>query len=189
MAEVTTSNGSESPESKSNGSSAKAAKGTRAKARAQSAGNPTDILFSWPAFDALGGELKERLSGGGEKVKETFGKLNEGLTQVQTTASETMEALRESYGLAGAGMREYQLKVIEFAQADANRYFEAARAMLGAKSIPEALEIQANAVRHHVEQQVRQLRTLSELTVNATRGSVEPVTGVLSSAFKKARGR
>lgn len=171
---------------------AKAAKTVKASAAAprkvaKTSSEGMSAVFTFPAFDKISGEFRERFADTAERVRETFGSVGGGLGAARDTASDALEALKKSYGRAGKGVREVNLQALEFVQDDANRFFDMVKAVFGAGSVKEALEIQGDFVRTQFQTQVRQAREIGQMSLEATRDVMTPISETVSDVVSKVR--
>lgn len=147
-------------------------------------------LFGFGGFERLGEEIRERFSEGAERMRETFGSMGgnlPGLGSLRSAAGETVEVMREAAGLAGKNMREVNLQIVAYVQDDINRFFEMAKAVVQAKSLREAMEIQGEFVRTQLETQLKQIRTIGQMTVDSARDTFEPITEKVTATVERFR--
>lgn len=109
-----------------------------------------------------------------------FSNIGDSLKNVRSTFSEVRET-------AGENRRKIGLKVIDHAQENAQKGFEAWRAVLEAKTIADAFKIQQDAVRSGFERNVKQVREVVELVTEANRASFEPIRSAFSRDEKEGR--
>jgi phasin family protein len=110
--------------------------------------------------------------------KNAFENVAEPLKQV----GETVKQVRDH---AVERSREFNVRVIEYAEKNATEVFGAARAVASAKSLNELFEIQNNFVRDQLTRSANQMRELGELVVTANREAWQPVTDRLSAVAKR----
>ncbi len=126
-----------------------------------------------------------------ESVRERFddvpGQMKENLEAVRSAANETAQVLRDSSSIAVDGVRTVNLQLLENAQADWNRFFEATRSLIEAKDFREAFEIQSEFVQEAVQAQVKQVREVSELTVEKTKESFEPISSGVTNLYTRVK--
>ncbi len=153
---------------------AKINKETKAEFKAEANGAETIIERAREAFE-------ERA----ERVMDAFAGVRERFADMRIGATDVAEVLRNSWDLATSSARDVNMQIIDFAQSDLNRLFEAQRKMLKAKSLREAAEIQANFIRTQFELGVKQTRKVSEMAVESTREVFEPITTGFSEMLEK----
>lgn len=154
-------------------------------------GNGNAFAFAVPSLENLTADFQSRWTEGAERMRAAFGQFGNvgGLDQARASAEEVAEIWRDSIGRAGKSAREVNLQAISYAQGDLNRFFDAARALLGAKSVKEWTEIQTQFVRESVETQMRQSKELGELSMEAAREALAPITENVQTAMQKLRTR
>ena len=148
----------------------------------------TAFNFTVPSLENFAEDMRSRWTEGAEKMRAAFGQFG-GLETARASAEEVAEIWRDSLDRAGKTAREIHLQAIAYAQDDANRFFDAARALLNAKSIREWSEIQTQFVREHVETQLRQSKELGELSVEAAKEAFGPLAENVTTALQKLRPR
>lgn len=111
--------------------------------------------------------------------KNAFENVAEPLKQVGETVKQVRDRTVER-------SREFNVRVIEYAEKNASEVFGAARAVASAKSLNELFEIQNNFVRDQLTRSANQMRELGELVVTANREAWQPVTDRLSAVAKRA---
>jgi hypothetical protein len=146
------------------------------------------FAFTVPSIESMTEDFKSRWSEGAERLRAAFGQVG-GFDTARASAEEVAEIWRDSFERAGKTARELNLQAISYAQGDINRFFDAARALLGAKSVKEWSEIQTQFVREQVETQMRQSKELGELSLEAAREAFAPITENVASAMQKLRTR
>jgi phasin len=83
-------------------------------------------------------------------------------------------------------MREYNLKIIDMARANAEAAFELARQLATAKTPSEFMELWASHARKQFEIFSEQTKDLTSLGQKMAGESVEPIARSVNQAFKKA---
>lgn len=136
----------------------------------------SEAPFGPTAFLKLGEDLRERVVAGATTMRDAFKNFGGQFGFMRESAGETAEAVRESISLAGQGVREVNLQLVEFAQKDLNRFFDLQKSLLQAKSIKEVLEIQSDYLKTQIDYQVKQMRAINEMAVEAAKEAAEPLT-------------
>jgi hypothetical protein len=151
-------------------------------------GSTSPFTFNVPGFESL----TERWTEGAERMRAAFTQMGGqfgGLEQARASAEEVAEIWRDSIDRVGKTAREINLQAISYAQDDVNRFFDAARALLNAKSIKEWSEIHTQFLREHVETHLRQSKELGELSMEAARETFAPLAENVATAMQKLRTR
>lgn len=116
---------------------------------------------------------------------------SEGSTQFLGNIGDSFKNVRSTFAevreTAGENRRKIGLKVIDHAQENAQKSFEAWRAFLEAKTIADAFKIQQDAVRSGLERNVKQVREVVELVTEANRASFKPIRSAFTADEKESR--
>jgi len=155
---------------------------TKAKAAPKAAEKAIDATtFVAKAREAI----EERVETITERAKDAWESVQDRVKSVRENAGDAMGVVRSSLEVAGAGLRDVNLKVIEFVQADANTYFDTVKQVATAKSVKEAFEIQTSYVRSQFQTSVKNARTVGEIAAEAAKEAFKPVRDGFAS-FRKA---
>jgi phasin len=134
------------------------------------------------AFDLPKVEVPEAFREFAEKgtaqTKEMYEKMRVG-------AEEATSVLEDTFKTASTGAVEFNRKVIESARSNANAIFDHAIALLGVKSLSEAVEVTTAHARKQFEAVAEQAKELAALAQKVTTETAEPVKAGITKAFKK----
>lgn len=130
--------------------------------------------------------VEERLETVTERAKEAWASAHERAKSARENAGEALGVLRTSLETAGSGLRDMNMKVIEFVQSDANTYFDTVKKVAGAKSLKEAFEIQTGYVRSQFKTNVENARTVRELVAETAKDAFKPVRDGIANLRKAA---
>ena len=155
---------------------------TKAKAAPKAAEKSIDLSFVAKAREAI----EERVEAITEQAKGAWENVQERVKAARENAGDAFGVVRSSLEVAGAGVRDVNLKVIEFVQADANSYFDAVKKVATAKSVKEAFEIQTAYVRSQFQTSVKNVRTVREIAAEAAKGAFKPVRDGIATLRKAA---
>lgn len=155
---------------------------TKAKAAPKAAEKTIDLGFVAKAREAI----EERVETLTEGAKSAWENVQERVKAVRENAGDALGVVRSSLEVAGAGIRDVNLKVIEFVQADANTYFDTFKKVAAAKSVKEAFEIQTAYVRAQFQTSVKNARTVGEIAAEAAKGAFKPVRDGIANLRKAA---
>jgi len=111
------------------------------------------------------------------QTKELYEKMRVG-------AEEATGLLEATFKTATTGAAEYNRKLIENARSNANAIFYHAIALLGTKSLSEAIEVSTAHARKQFEAMAEQTKELTALAQKVTTETAEPVKSGISKAFK-----
>ncbi len=155
---------------------------TKAKAAPKAAEKAIDVSFVAKAREAI----EDRVETITERAKDAWEQVQDRVKAARENAGDAFGVVRSSLEVAGAGVRDVNLKVIEFVQADANTYFDTIKKVATAKSVKEAFEIQTAYVRSQFQTSVKNARTVGEIAAEAAKGAFKPVRESISSLRKAA---
>lgn len=155
---------------------------TKAKAAPKAAEKTIDVSFVAKAREAI----EDRVETITERAKDAWEQVQDRVKAARENAGDAFGVVRSSLEVAGAGVRDVNLKVIEFVQADANTYFDTIKKVATAKSVKEAFEIQTAYVRSQFQTSVKNARTVGEIAAEAAKGAFKPVRESIASLRKAA---
>ena len=116
---------------------------------------------------------------GAERVKDTYGK-------AQAAAEETTKVMERTYSTASKGAADFNLHLLEMAQANMNAAFDFARQLTRVKSPTEFLELSTAHVRKQFETFNGQTQQLTTLAQKATADAAQPLQAGLAKTFDKS---
>lgn len=129
--------------------------------------------------EGLFGRARETVEEGIEQITDTVKGFWENAAGrfpgVRDGAEDVFGVFKSAYGAAGEGLREVNLKTIELAHKDVERFFAVSRKIVTAKSVREAMEIQAEYIRTQFGETVKNLRTLGEVAGESARDAFAPI--------------
>lgn len=111
---------------------------------------------------------------------------NETLEKGIAAAEQTARSVEQSYTATIENMRDYSLKMIDMAQANADAVFELARQLAAVKQPPDMVELWTAHAKKQFETLTAQTKELSALGQKIAGESAEPITRGVNQAFKKA---
>lgn len=106
------------------------------------------------------------------------------VTKFRAAASDASDAIEGSYTSAAKGAADFGLKILETARSNANAVFDHAVALLGAKTVSDAIELNTSFLRKHSEAVALQAKEIGELAQKIGTESVAPVKAQVEKAFK-----
>jgi phasin len=104
--------------------------------------------------------------------------------RVKTAADETAGALETSASTASKGVLDFNVKALEALRANAEANFDFLKAVIGAKSISEAAELQSNYARAQAEKLSAQAQDFAALAQKIAAESAEPLKAQVAKSFK-----
>jgi phasin len=99
------------------------------------------------------------------------------------THNSTIEAV---FTTATKGATDYSAKLLDMVKANTNATFDFAQELVGAKSLPQAMELWSAHAKKQVETITAQTKELAELTQKIATETVEPIKAGASKLFKPA---
>jgi hypothetical protein len=111
---------------------------------------------------------------------------NETLQKGKAAVEQSLQAFEQSHSATVEKMRDYNLKMIDMAEANTIGVFEFARQLSTAKSSSDLVELWTVHTRKQIvvlNEQIKKLRALGQKMAGE---SAEPITRSVSQAFKKA---
>jgi phasin len=111
---------------------------------------------------------------------------NETLQKGKAAVDQSVQAFEQTYLAMIEQMRDYNLKMIDIAQANTAGVFEFARQLSTAKSSSDLVELWTAHTRKQIAVLNEQIKELTALGQKMAGESAEPITRSVSQAFKKA---
>jgi len=111
---------------------------------------------------------------------------NETLQKGMAAAEQSARAIEQGYSATVEKMRDYNLKMIDIAQANTAGVFEFARQLSTAKSSSDLFELWTAHTTKQIAVLNEQITELTALGQKMAGESAEPITRSVSLAFKKA---
>lgn len=125
-----------------------------------------------PKFDAPKFEVPELVR---EFAEKSVTQAREAYENVKTAAEEATDMMEDTYETVRKGVVDYNLKLIDQAQANTDRAFAFAKEFVGAKSFSDAVELQTKFAREQYESFAAQAKDLQELGVQLASESTGPM--------------
>ncbi|MFC0239672.1 phasin [Rhodopseudomonas telluris] len=116
---------------------------------------------------------------GVSQARESYSKLRD----VAESNNGTIEAVFSS---ASKGATDYSAKVFDFVKANTSAGFDFAHSLIGAKTLPEVLEMWTSHAKKQVEVLTSQTKELTELSQKVAAETVEPIKANASKIFTAA---
>jgi phasin len=113
------------------------------------------------------------------RAKDTYGK-------AQAAAEETTKLMERSYSTASNGAADFNLHLLEIAQANMNAAFDFARQLARVKSPSEFFELSGSHVRKQLETLTEQTQQLATLAQKMTTDATQPLQTEVAKTFHKS---
>jgi|ERR1700676_3390165 phasin len=101
-------------------------------------------------------------------------------------AAEATDLIKGSYSTAVKGARDYNNKLLEFAQANTTTAFEFAQRLLGVKTPSEFIELSTEHARKQFATLTEQTKELTVLAQKVTAATTEPLKAGVTKTFGHA---
>lgn len=114
---------------------------------------------------------------GAEAFQNGFEKAVKGYDQALGFSKETVEAYLKAANAAGKGVETLHNELYLFSKHSVEETLAATKAVLGAKSVHEAFEIQSDFAKSAFDTYVGQINRLNEIVLSSTKEAFEPIQG------------
>ena len=111
---------------------------------------------------------------------------SETLEKGKAATEQATRAVQQSYSITVDNIRDFNMKMIDMAHANAEAVFEFARQLATAKQPSDMIELWTAHAKKQFEVLTEQTKELSALGQKIASESVEPITRGVNQAFKKA---
>ncbi|GAB4066629.1 phasin [Ancylobacter sonchi] len=139
--------------------------------------------FDMPKFDMPNLEVpaavREMAEKGVQNARDAYEKM-------KTHAEETTDLLEDTYSTASKGVAEYNTLALEALRANVNSTFDYFSALLGTKSLSEAVELSTGHLRKQFDVLSAQAKDLSVLAQKVANETAEPIKASVEKSIKKA---
>ena len=109
-----------------------------------------------------------------EIAEKSVQQAKDGYARWKAAAEETSDALEDAYATSTKGYKELSRKSVELARSNVNAQFDFLQALIGAKSVSQALELQTSFARQQFEVLSGQAKELSSLAQKTATDGVKP---------------
>jgi phasin len=106
--------------------------------------------------------------------------------KAQSAAKETTELMEHTYSAASKGAVDFNLHLLEMAQANMNAAFDCARQLARVKSPSEFFELSTAHARKQFETLTEQTQRLTTLGQKAATDAAQPFQTEVAKTFKKS---
>ena len=114
-----------------------------------------------------------------ESVKDTYGK-------AQAAAQETTKVMERTFSASTKGASDFNVHLLEIAQANMNAAFDFARQLTRVKSPSEFFELSAAHMRKQFENFTEQAKHLATRAQKVTTDAAQPLQSEVAKTFKKS---
>jgi len=116
-----------------------------------------------------------------EAVKDGFEKAAKGYGQLVTFNKDTAEAVLKSANAAGKGIETFNSEVLAYARKSVENSVSATKAIMSAKSVDEAIQLQTEFGKTAFETYVDELAKFGDMALAFARESAEPLQARFSA--------
>lgn len=109
-----------------------------------------------------------------EIAEKSVQQAKDGYARWKAAAEETSDAFEDAYATASKGYKEFSRKSVELTRSNVNAHFDFLQALIGAKSVSQAIELQSSFARQQFEVLAGQAKELSTLAQKAATDGSKP---------------
>ena len=125
--------------------------------------------------------IETALHTGAEAMKDGFEKAVKGYDQFVSFSKDTAEAVIKSANAAGKGVETINSEVFSYARKSIEDSMAATKAILAAKSVDEAIQLQSEFSKSAFETYVDELAKFGDMALPAAKGAAEPLQARVSA--------
>jgi len=122
-----------------------------------------------------------------ELAEKSVQQAKEGYTRWKAAAEETSDAFEDAYASATKGYKEFSRKSVEVTRSNLNAHFDFLQALINAKSVSQAIELQTSFARQQFEVLSGQAKELSSLAQKAATEGSRPFQDLASKTTRFAQ--
>jgi phasin family protein len=126
-------------------------------------------------IDSTAETMESAFNTGSETFKSGFDKAAQGYDRMVSLAKDNADAFIKSANVAGKGIETINAEVLAFSRKRMEDGVAAAKAIFGAKSVNEAIELQADYGRKAFEAYVAEVTKLNQLVLETAKSAAEPI--------------
>ncbi|CAA0087776.1 Uncharacterised protein [Starkeya nomas] len=123
--------------------------------------------------------VREMAEKGVQSARDAYEKL-------KSSAEETTDLLEDAYSTASKGVAEYNAVALESLRTNVNAAFDYVGALLGAKSVSEAVELSTGHLRKQFDVLSAQAKELSTIAQKVATDTAEPIKASVEKTIKKS---
>jgi len=121
--------------------------------------------------------IETAMKNGAEALKTGFDKAVKNYDQFVGFGKDTVEAYAKSANVAGKGIETLHNEIYGYSKQSIEGSIAATKALMGAKSVHEAFELQSDYAKTAFDAYVGEMTKLSEMFVATTKEAFEPLQG------------
>ncbi|MFD1703077.1 phasin [Methylopila henanensis] len=132
------------------------------------------------AANEIAAPVRELAEKGVAQAKQTY-------SRFKSAAEETTDALEDAYATLSKGYKELGRKSVEATRSNVNAHFDFLSALLGAKSVSQAVELHTSYARKQFDVYGAQVKELSALAQKTATDGAKPFQEIASKGVKFAQ--
>lgn len=117
-----------------------------------------------------------------EIAEKTVKQAKDGYARWKAASEEATDAFEDAYATSTKGYKELGRKSVEAIRSNVNAHFDFLQALIGAKSVSQAVELQTSYAQQQFEVATAQAKELSALAQKAAAESTKPLQDFASKA-------
>ncbi|MGA0533502.1 phasin [Hansschlegelia sp. KR7-227] len=122
-----------------------------------------------------------------EMAEKAVQQAKDGYSKFKSAAEEATDALEDAYATSTKGYKDYSRKSVEYARANVNAHFDFLQALIGAKTVSQAVELQTSYARQQYEVISGQAKDLSALAQKAATDGTKPMQQLATKGMRFAQ--
>lgn len=122
-----------------------------------------------------------------EFAEKSVKQAKDGYAKFKSAAEETSDALEDAYATSSKGYKELGRKSVEVSRSNLNAHFDFLHALLGAKSVTQAVELQSSYARQQFEALGGQVKELSTIAQKAMTDGSKPFQDLATKGLRSAQ--
>jgi phasin len=143
---------------------------------AAAATTKSTLGFAPPGYEEIPEALRETTEKAVAQAKDAYAK-------AKVATDQATDLLKDTYASAARGATDYNLKIIEFARANANTAFEYAQEMMGVKHPSELIVLSSAHAQKQFETMMAQTKELTEFAKKVTTEATAPLKASVTKAL------
>jgi phasin family protein len=133
--------------------------------------------------------VESALYTGAEAMKESFERAIKGYDQLFAFSKDTAEAMIKSCNAAGKGFETINSEVLSYTRKSVEDGILASKAIMAAKSVNEAIQLQSEYSKAAFETYVDELAKFGDMALAITRSTATPLQARVSAFVEMVRGQ
>lgn len=122
-----------------------------------------------------------------EFAEKSVAQAKEGYAKFKAASEEATDAFEDAYATSTKSYKELTRKSVEAARSNVNAHFDFLQALIAAKSVSQAVELQTSYAKQQYDVVTAQLKELSALAQKAATDSSKPMQNLVSKNVRLAQ--